>query len=173
MNLFKNSYSLVLGFRVWCAVCASLRDSVPFGPLLWPCVSAHAPLLTLQSFLLSYCFVSHLAFCKGNKTHVWQVYLQIRWAQSSVLALTRSAEAQARPGKPSGGIWKDEGRAMTAGATETGTALAWDPSAGLSYLVGVYRHKTSELFPARRPGSAGWFCEWANECPLKAYIAGN
>lgn len=62
---------------------------------------------------------------------------------------------------------------MTAGATETGAALAWDPSAGLSYLVGVCRHKTSELFPAQRPGSAEWFCERANECPLKAYIAGN
>ena len=54
--------------------------------------------------------LSRLVFCKGNKIHLWQVsYLQIRWAQSSVLALTCSAEAQARLGKPSGGIWKERG----------------------------------------------------------------
>lgn len=72
MNLFKNSYSLIPGFRVWYAVCASWRDSVPFGPLLWPCVSAHAPLLTLQSFLLSYCFVSTFTLCNSFPSRVLQ-----------------------------------------------------------------------------------------------------
>ena len=71
---------------------------------------------------------------------------------------------------PAGESGRREGRVITVGTTKTGTSLAWDPSAELSYMVGVYQHETSELVPARQPGRARWFYECVNECPLEAYI---
>ena len=143
------------------------------------CVSAHAPLLTLQSFLLIYCFL----FLHSVPLFPVSYFAKATKSTSDRSPICRSDELRAaswpwhvlqrrRPGleSPAGESGRREGRVLTVGTTETSTSLAWDPSAELSYMVGVYQHETSELVPARRPGRARWFYECVNECPLEAYI---
>lgn len=131
------------------------------------------PVLDLQSFPLIYCFVFTFILCHSFPSHILQrqqnphltgpLSLQIRWAQGSVLAPTRSAEEQARLWKPSGESGRKEGCVITVGTAEPSTSLAWDPPAELSYMVGVYQDETSESYlhgGQREPG--GSMNEWMN-----------
>lgn len=168
----RNSCSLTLGYRVWYTVLTSLCDYVLFRffPLVCVYIPQFSPFRVFRSFtvlfLPSLCAtLSHLAFCKGNKIHIWQVSYLCRSDELRAASWPWHVLQRSRPGfeSPAGEFGRKEGCVITVGMTETSTSLAWDPSAELSYTVGVYQHETSESYLHGGQGEPGGSMnEWMN-----------